>query len=137
MRRSHLTTVFSAHLLIVRALRPRQHHSSVRHVVFRLFAKRGALWARGACRVKAESACVVVLWSCSVVELVRHLPEVARGHVRSLFFYLVCKDLHGLFSLSPVRYCMYLVSTVAVHGRVLVCPQGSERGNSRAYETVL
>jgi hypothetical protein len=63
--------------------------------------------------------------------------------VWSLFFYLICSDhsafeldvVHGLFSLSPVRYCMYGVSTVAVHGRVLVCPQGSERGSSRAFET--
>ena len=32
---------------------------------------------------------------------------------------------------------MYGVSTVAVRGRVLVYPHGSERGSCRAFETVL
>jgi hypothetical protein len=36
-------------------------------------------------------------------------------------------------SLSPVRYGMCGVSAVAVHGRVLVCPQGCERGSSCVF----
>lgn len=115
--------MFSAHLLIIRTLRPRQHRSSVRHGVFRLFAQHGGLWARGAYRVKAEVKAVgvgagpasssSVTWSRAVFKL---LSFDLQGFHSALEL-----DVHGLFSLSPVRYCcMYGVSAVAVRGRVLV-----------------
>jgi hypothetical protein len=72
------------------------------------------------------SACVVVLWGCSVER-----SGIFRNGTwsRADFIFLfdlqgihsaLRLDVHGLFSLSPERYCMYGVSAVAVRGRVLV-----------------
>jgi len=55
---SHFPSVFSAHLLTVRSLRPRQHRSNVRHVV--------TMGTGGQSRNVGIGACVIVLWSCSV-----------------------------------------------------------------------
>jgi hypothetical protein len=46
-------------------------------------------------------------------------------------------DVHGLFSItSESTVCMshLLLLCVGQRGRVLVCPQGSERGSSRTFD---
>ena len=64
--------------------------------------------------------------------------SVTLGHVRALFCYFICTNPFRLeldgqgMSITGEILCV-CVSTVAVRGRVLVYPQESERGSSRAF----
>jgi hypothetical protein len=129
-----LFTVSSAHLLIVRTLRPCQFQC-IRHSCLPDICTARCTVCKGVCLVKtgmlvSAARCVVVLWSW--LGIFHSDGTWSRADFIPLF------DLQGSFRLEldgqfSITGGVLYVSAVAVRGRVPVRPRGSERDSSRAF----